>query len=148
MRPSLFLGLVGCVILAVQATTAHQAEKHATPSWRRTQTKHLRPVLESVRRNVPVPDENGEGARELGTNHKAVSLGYLEDLTQPLKGQNDAIEKQNPDAVNPPPTDAGTVVNLKCSFGLSNMLLNKGGYIREQVSSFGRPSKAIIVEIK
>lgn len=53
-----------------------------------------------------------------------------------LSGENDQLAFQNPDALQPPPTDRGNVVNLKWSMTLSNMLLSNGGFVREQVRSF------------
>lgn len=49
-----------------------------------------------------------------------------------LHSSNTAIDKQNPDNVSPPPTDAGTVPNLKWSFSQSHTRLLKGGWVREQ----------------
>lgn len=111
------------------------------PSWRRRQSKHLRPVLEKkVKRDSmmpasPEPTENGLGGVEEGMHKLLPSAIYQNRYTDRsfVEGQNIPIELQNPDGLNPPPTDGGNVVNLKWSFGLSNMLLNKGGYIREQV---------------
>ncbi|KAF4629866.1 hypothetical protein G7Y89_g8275 [Cudoniella acicularis] len=78
---------------------------------RKRTTKHLRPVRE--KRDLE-PIVGTKGAEILG-------------------GSNQQIAKQNPDALQPPPTDAGTgVPNLKWSFSLSNMLLSNGGFVREQ----------------
>ncbi|CAO1633789.1 unnamed protein product [Parajaminaea phylloscopi] len=45
---------------------------------------------------------------------------------------NSDIDRQNLDALDPPPTDAGVVPNLKWSFSLSHTRLLKGGWVRHQ----------------
>jgi len=42
-----------------------------------------------------------------------------------------AIDKQNPDLLAPPPSDAGTVPNLKWPFSLSHNRLSPGGWARQ-----------------
>ncbi|KAI3487809.1 hypothetical protein L1887_48184 [Cichorium endivia] len=50
-----------------------------------------------------------------------------------LHGSNTDIDRQNVDYLSPPPTDAGTVPNLKWAFSLSKSKLLNGGWVREQV---------------
>lgn len=50
-----------------------------------------------------------------------------------LHESNTPIDKQNVDYLSPPPTDAGTIPNLKWSFSLSHSKLLTGGWVREQV---------------
>jgi oxalate decarboxylase len=45
--------------------------------------------------------------------------------------RNIPIELQNPDIFVPPPTDHGTVANLKYPFSLSHMRLERGGWTRQ-----------------
>ncbi|EPQ59336.1 oxalate decarboxylase [Gloeophyllum trabeum ATCC 11539] len=60
---------------------------------------------------------------------------------QPIRGpfganqlgpQNIAIDKQNPDLLAPPTTDAGTVLNAKWPLALSHNQLHTGGWARQQ----------------
>lgn len=81
---------------------------------------------------MPESTEEGKGAPEDGREPHYTHL-TVPKANHSTEGQNVAIEIQNPDALNPPPTDDGNVVNLKWSFALSNMALDEGGYIREQV---------------
>ena len=45
--------------------------------------------------------------------------------------RNIPIEMQNPDIFVPPPTDHGTVANLKFPFSASHMRLERGGWTRQ-----------------
>jgi oxalate decarboxylase len=45
--------------------------------------------------------------------------------------RNIPIEMQNPDIFIPPPTDHGTVANLKFPFSASHMRLERGGWTRQ-----------------
>ncbi|OBZ72425.1 Oxalate decarboxylase OxdC [Grifola frondosa] len=49
-----------------------------------------------------------------------------------LGPQNIDIDRQNPDLVAPPTTDAGTLQNAKWPFSLSKAQLNTGGWVRQQ----------------
>lgn len=60
-------------------------------------------------------------------------------------GSNHAIDKQNPDNLSPPSTDAGTVPNLKWSFSLSHSRLLKGGWVREQAITDLPTCESIVV---
>lgn len=48
-----------------------------------------------------------------------------------LGPQNEALAHQNPDRLNPPVTDAGTLPNLKWSFTDSHMRIEDGGWARQ-----------------
>lgn len=61
---------------------------------------------------IPQPIRDGEGAPDFGPRN------LLRDL-------------QNPDLLVPPPTDAGTVPNLRFSFADAHMQLNHGGWSRQ-----------------
>lgn len=60
-----------------------------------------------------------------------------------LSESNADIDRQNIDNVAAPPTDAGTVPNLKWSMSLSHTRLLKGGWVREQTITDLPPSKDI-----
>ncbi|TFK55820.1 oxalate decarboxylase [Heliocybe sulcata] len=60
---------------------------------------------------------------------------------QPIRGplganqlgpQNVQIDKENPDLLAPPTTDAGTILNAKWPFALSHNRLNTGGWARQE----------------
>jgi oxalate decarboxylase len=54
------------------------------------------------------------------------------DEGAPILGpRNVAIERQNPDLLAPPSTDAGTIANLKFSFDAAHNRLTRGGWARE-----------------
>jgi oxalate decarboxylase len=61
---------------------------------------------------VPQPMKDGLGATDPGP-------------------RNIALDKQNPDLLTPPRTDAGTVPNLKYSFSMAHNRLQEGGWARE-----------------
>ncbi|HLI06060.1 MAG TPA: cupin domain-containing protein [Ktedonobacteraceae bacterium] len=63
-------------------------------------------------RQVPQPIRDGAGATD-------------PDL------RNVLLDRQNPDILTPPPTDHGTIPNLKFSFSNAHMRLEKGGWARE-----------------
>lgn len=48
-----------------------------------------------------------------------------------LGPRNRAIEQQNPDILRPPPTDNGTIPNLKFSFADAHVKMRDGGWSRE-----------------
>jgi oxalate decarboxylase len=58
--------------------------------------------------------------------------GYGNDRSKsdPVPG-NDALAAQNPDAISPPPTDAGGVPVFQYPFSLSHKRLHEGGWSRE-----------------
>jgi oxalate decarboxylase len=66
----------------------------------------------SLRSGAPEPVRGNEGATILGP-------------------RNRAVERENPDLVAPPSTDAGTVPNLKFSFDAAHVRLGTGGWARE-----------------
>jgi len=45
--------------------------------------------------------------------------------------RNVALDLQNPDILLPPDTDAGSLPNLKFSFGMAHSRLEDGGWARE-----------------
>ncbi|GAB3978473.1 cupin domain-containing protein [Plantactinospora veratri] len=62
------------------------------------------------------------------------------DLPQPIRGsaggpdlgpRNLGLDRQNPDLLVPPPTDRGTVPNLKFSFSNAHTRIEEGGWTRE-----------------
>jgi oxalate decarboxylase len=62
------------------------------------------------------------------------------DIPQPVRGEeggldtgprNVELDRQNPDLLVPPPTDSGTVPNLKFSFSMAHNRLSGGGWARE-----------------
>ena len=64
----------------------------------------------------------------------------LNQVPQPIRGneggtdpgpRNVALDRQNPDILTPPRTDAGTIPNLKFSFGMARNRLQPGGWSRE-----------------
>ena len=64
----------------------------------------------------------------------------LNGVPQPIRGheggtdngpRNVPLDRQNPDILTPPGTDAGTIPNLKFSFGLAHMRLLQGGWARQ-----------------
>ena len=56
----------------------------------------------------------------------------LNDLGSNIVGpRNPDRERQNPDMIRSPPTDWGTVLNMKWSFADSHMRLEPGGWARE-----------------
>ncbi|MEV4626019.1 oxalate decarboxylase family bicupin [Micromonospora sp. NPDC049523] len=63
-----------------------------------------------------------------------------QDVLQPVRGdqggldpgpRNVELDRQNPDLLVPPPTDQGTVPNLKFSFSMAHTRIEKGGWTRE-----------------
>src|SRR5947208_6874355 len=63
----------------------------------------------------------------------------MNQVPQPIRGheggtdpgpRNMALDRQNPDILTPPSTDAGTIPNLKFSFGLAHNPLLAGGRAR------------------
>jgi oxalate decarboxylase len=64
----------------------------------------------------------------------------MNGVPQPIRGneggtdpgpRNVPLDRQNPDILTPPGTDAGTIPNLKFSFGLAHMRLLQGGWARQ-----------------
>src|SRR5947209_9131893 len=64
----------------------------------------------------------------------------MNEVPQPIQGheggtdpgpRNIALDRQNPDILTPPSTDAGTIPNLKFSFGLAHNRLLTGGWARQ-----------------
>jgi oxalate decarboxylase len=64
----------------------------------------------------------------------------VKTIPQPKRGtagstdpgpRNVELDRQNPDVFVPPPTDAGTVPNLKFSFSMAHNRLEEGGWARE-----------------
>src|SRR5437016_1519486 len=64
----------------------------------------------------------------------------MNQVPQPIRGneggtdpgpRNVALDRQNPDILTPPSTDAGTIPNLKFSFGMARNRLQPGGWSRE-----------------
>ena len=70
---------------------------------------HHDPVTDS---QVPQPIRDGVGATDPGP-------------------RNVPLDLQNPDILTPPSTDAGTIPNMKFSFGLAHNRLQEGGWARQ-----------------
>ncbi|KAH8812433.1 Bicupin, oxalate decarboxylase/oxidase, partial [Xylogone sp. PMI_703] len=106
------------------------------PEWAKRTTNHLRTDengdLVVVKRQVPVPSHTSAWIPEPSRD----GLGGPE-----TEGADIEEERQNPDAVAPPLTDAGTVPNLKWPMALSNSLLFPGGWLREQLVTDLPPSE-------
>ncbi|KAI0702825.1 Bicupin oxalate decarboxylase/oxidase [Cerioporus squamosus] len=98
-----------------------------------TPTRHLRPMYEAegaVRRKRDItPPDVGQVADFGGQDPEPIRNGAGDTF---LAASNHEIDAQNPDNVAAPPTDAGTVPNLKWSMSLSHTRLLKGGWVREQ----------------
>jgi oxalate decarboxylase len=62
--------------------------------------------------DIPEPERGNEGATILGP-------------------RNDPVDRENPDLLAPPPTDAGALPNLKFSFGGAHTRLTDGGWTRQ-----------------
>src|SRR2546429_9307608 len=67
----------------------------------------------------------------------------MNQVPQPIRGdeggtdpgpRNVPLDRQNPDILTPPSTDAGTIPNLKFSFGLAHRRLLAGGWARQATS--------------
>lgn len=69
-------------------------------------------ALSGMLKRVPQPQRNGEGGDDPGP-------------------RNLDRDRQNPDLLAPPPTDHGTLPNMKFSFSDSHNRLEKGGWARE-----------------
>ena len=72
--------------------------------------------------------------------HASESSADLNDGPQPVRGnrgatilgpRNRAVERENPDLLASPPTDSGTIPNLKFSFAAARNRLLTGGWARE-----------------
>jgi oxalate decarboxylase len=68
--------------------------------------------LAKAANGVPQPERGGEGASILGPRNKP-------------------LERQNPDSLAPPSTDAGDVQNLKFSFDAAHTRITAGGWARQ-----------------
>jgi oxalate decarboxylase len=64
----------------------------------------------------------------------------MNQVPQPIRGneggtdpgpRNVPLDRQNPDILTPPSTDAGTIPNLKFSFGMAHNRLTAGGWARQ-----------------
>ncbi|EIW56396.1 Bicupin oxalate decarboxylase/oxidase [Trametes versicolor FP-101664 SS1] len=109
-----------------------------------SQTRHLRPnydepVAKRSKRDIAPPDV-GQVADFGGQDPQPIRNGNGDTY---LANSNHEIDAQNPDNVAAPPTDAGTVPNLKWSMSLSHTRLLKGGWVREQTITDLPPSKDI-----
>jgi oxalate decarboxylase len=80
------------------------------------------------------------GAAAAATAGAARIASAGDDTPQPLRGdegstilgpRNEPLERQNPDALAPPSTDAGSLPNLKFSFDTAHVRLSTGGWSRQ-----------------
>ena len=69
-------------------------------------------------------------AKFLGPDPASAAQGNDRSTSDPGPG-NAPLETQNPSAVNPPPTDAGSVQTFKYPFGFAHKRLHEGGWSRE-----------------
>jgi oxalate decarboxylase len=70
-------------------------------------------MAERVKKNtVPQPQRDGQGGIDTGP-------------------RNIELDRQNPDMLRPPPTDYGTLPNLKFPYGMSHIRMEEGGWTRE-----------------
>jgi oxalate decarboxylase len=63
-------------------------------------------------RDIPQPQRNGQGGIDTGP-------------------RNVELDRQNPDLLTPPPTDRGTLPNMKFPFSLAHTRIEEGGWTRE-----------------
>ncbi|RDX41584.1 Bicupin oxalate decarboxylase/oxidase [Lentinus brumalis] len=107
-----------------------------------TQTRHLRPTYEReetiLKKRDITPPDIGQVADFGGQDPEPIRNGAGDTF---FANSNHEIDAQNPDNVAAPPTDAGTVPNLKWSMSLSHTRLLKGGWVREQTITDLPPSK-------
>ncbi|OSD00702.1 Bicupin oxalate decarboxylase/oxidase [Trametes coccinea BRFM310] len=100
-----------------------------------SETRHLRPSYDDVlvdrrsKRDSITPPDVGQIADFGGQDPQPIRNGNGDTF---LANSNHEIDMQNVDNVAAPPTDAGTVPNLKWSMSLSHTRLLKGGWVREQ----------------
>jgi oxalate decarboxylase len=73
----------------------------------------------------------GVGASIAGAGTGAPEPIRGEDGAPILGPRNEPVERQNPDLVAPPATDAGTVPNLKFPFDAAHSRITTGGWARE-----------------
>lgn len=92
----------------------------------RRQRRHLRVDLEP---RAATPVDNG-GMVDFGSGAPVPVRGN--NGLPFYHKSNTPVDKENIDNIAPPPSDAGTVPNLKWSFSLSHMRLLNGGWVREQ----------------
>jgi oxalate decarboxylase len=80
------------------------------------------------------------GAAAAATAGAARFAGAADGLPQPQRGndgatilgpRNEPLERENPDLLVPPSTDAGELPNLKFSFDAAHMRLSSGGWSRQ-----------------
>jgi oxalate decarboxylase len=69
-------------------------------------------------------------AKLLGPDSASAAQGHDRSISDPGPG-NATLETQNPSAVSPPPTDAGSVQTFKYPFGFAHKRLHEGGWSRE-----------------
>ena len=74
-----------------------------------------------ISRALFVPGANGDAPEPVRGHDGAPVLGP----------RNVPVERENPDVLDPPPTDSGTVPNLKFSFAAAHNRLLPGGWARE-----------------
>ncbi|KAH9851260.1 Bicupin oxalate decarboxylase/oxidase [Lenzites betulinus] len=109
-----------------------------------SQTRHLRPLydeeplVKKAKRDSITPPDVGQIANFDGQDPQPMRNGNGDTF---LANSNHEIDAQNVDNVAAPPTDAGTVPNLKWSMSLSHTRLLKGGWVREQTITDLPPSK-------
>src|SRR5437763_14299527 len=80
----------------------------------------------------------------------------MNQVPQPIRGneggadpgpRNVPLDRQNPDILTPPSTDAGTIPNMKFSFGLAHNRLLAGGWAR-QVTAHEVPIPTTLAGVK
>ncbi|KAI0659519.1 Bicupin oxalate decarboxylase/oxidase [Cubamyces menziesii] len=110
-----------------------------------SQTRHLRPtfddgmpMIKRSKRDSITPPDVGQIADFGDQDPQPIRNGNGDTF---LAASNHEIDEQNVDNVAAPPTDAGTVPNLKWSMSLSHTRLLNGGWVREQTITDLPPSK-------
>ncbi|TFK48189.1 Bicupin oxalate decarboxylase/oxidase [Heliocybe sulcata] len=103
-------------------------------------TRHLRPIVETAKRDSITGPDVGQVANFTGSTPEPERGANGASFLSP---SNTGIDEENPDNVAPPTTDAGVVPNLKWSMAQSHTRLLKGGWVRETVITDLPPSKDI-----
>src|SRR5205814_9505808 len=69
--------------------------------------------------------------------HTATTAIYTLSLHDalPILQKNPALDAQNADSVNPPPTDAGGVPTFKYPFSIAHKRVHEGGWSRDRKST-------------
>lgn len=92
------------------------------------------------RRELLAAGAAGAVVAAAGAGAAASWAGARDEVPQPVRGddgapilgpRNEALERENPDLLAPPATDAGTIPNLKFSYSAAHTRITTGGWARE-----------------